>query len=254
MARPPSTPHTRHSFLRRRHLRQYMAFAVPCCAALVTASMSNASVTSDTTTPSHGTERHGTEYQRLLGQVPPSADLDPTVMDVEQRIARDFDGDGDDDLLLLLIEPLPTGPQTQTTRRRRLAVMGLRDGAGFTSVQQSACLSLATDEGGMMGDPGGRVTPRGHDSAVFDNYGGSAWRWNLRFTVAWRQGAFRVVGMDTESFHASHAPSESSQTSINLLTGQYRATPSGPLKHHGFRPPRVEDCAALEDMIGQRLP
>ena len=132
--------------------------------------------------------------------------------------------------------------------------MGLRDGDQFSSVQQSTCLSLATDEGGMMGDPGGTVSSRGHNSVSFGNHGGSAWRWSMNFTVAWRHGAFRVVGIDTESFHISNPDIEPSKASINLLTGRYQTAPSGPLKHHGFRAPRVEDCAALEEMLHQRLP
>ena len=180
--------------------------------------------------------------------------LDPRAMEVEGLVTQDFDGDGQDDLMLLLIEPLPAGADAHETRRRRLAIMGRRDGEGFSSVQQSACLSLATDEGGMMGDPGGAIGPRGRNSAAFGNHGGSAWRWSTTFTVAWRRGAFRVVGIDTESFHISNPEIEPSQTSINLLTGRYQTAPSGPLKHHGFRAPRVEDCAALEEMLHQRLP
>ena len=190
----------------------------------------------------------------LLAEVEIRDGLDPRVMEVESRVTRDFDGDGHADLMLLLVEPLPAGVDPLEIRRRRLAVMGLREGDVFSSVQQSTCLSLATDEGGMMGDPGGMLDPRGRDSAVFGNHGGSAWRWSLSLTVAWRRGAFRVVGIDTESFHVSNPGIESSQTSINLLTGRYLSEASGPVKHHGFGAPRVEDCAALEGMLHQRLP
>ncbi len=171
--------------------------------------------------------------------------------ELEASVARDFDGDGLTDLALILIQR--AHGEVEHSSRSRIVVMGLRDAAGFHSVQQSGCLSLATDEGGMMGDPGGHMSPNERGGVVFGNDGGSAWRWSLAYTVAWRYAAFRVVGVDTHAFYI-HEPGSEENVSVNLLTGEYLRNHRGPARTHTHTAPLIGDCAALETLQSHTWP
>ena len=162
--------------------------------------------------------------------------------ELEASVARDFDGDGVVDLALILLQR--PDEELEQSSQDRIVVMGLRDAAGFHAVQQSGCLSLATDEGGMMGDPGGQMIANDRGGVVFGNDGGSAWRWSLAYTVAWRHTAFRVVGVDTSAFYI-HEPGSEEDVSINLLTGNYIRNRRGPARPHPHTAPLIGDCDAL---------
>ncbi|MGB1700550.1 MAG: hypothetical protein ACPHRO_11390 [Nannocystaceae bacterium] len=166
--------------------------------------------------------------------------------EVETTVERDLDGDGALDLAVILVER-EDHDSTNDRSRDRILVLGRRDATSFQDVQQSSCLSLATGEGGMMGDPGGHLEPRGADGLIVGNDGGSAIRWSLAYTIAWRKDAFRVTGIDIHTF-SIHEPNQEDSVSMNLLTGRFLRNGRGPLRPHPHTAPRMDECGALEDI------
>ncbi len=208
-----------------------------------------------TSTRATGVEDDARDLLRALG----ARSVEPTSaartswddFEIEAFLAQDFDMDGRRDLALILLQR--GDGEEEPSSRDRVVVMGLRDAAGFHAVQRSGCLSLATDEGGMMGDPGGHMTANGRGGVVFGNDGGSAWRWSLAYTVAWRHAAFRVVGVDTHAFYI-HEPGSEEDVSVNLLTGEYLRNRRGPPRTHRHTAPLIGDCGALEALQSRTWP
>jgi len=165
---------------------------------------------------------------------------------VEAELAGDFDGDGTPDLAVVILSPPRPGTEGGIVEdRTRTLVMGLRDGAGFRAVQSSSCLALCTQCGGVMGDPFQGLSTSGKDRLAVSNYGGSRYRWSVRYVVAWHKGAFRVVAVDSTSQDTAR-PNRERQRSVNLLAGTQKTGKDAKGERHKWQPIPIDQCEKLE--------
>ena len=163
---------------------------------------------------------------------------------IEARITHDFDHDGHIDLALVATTK---SEDPYNDERERVLAIGRGTKSGYQPALRTTCVTLCQACGGVIGDPFEGIRVRGKRSLVATNYGGSRERWGYTFTLAWRDGAFKVVGLDLLSHDTLVAKSKET-LSINLLSGRYQFNHT-PLRKHTLKTVRADDCKAVDELI-----
>ena len=118
----------------------------------------------------------------------------------------DLNRDGRPDAILVLEPTLKPGDDERAERPRPLLILiGEPDGR-YREAARNSKVVYCSSCGGMMGDPFNGVDV-GPGTFTVTNAGGSGWRWGVsyRFNYSRRDGAWQLVRVQEDDYHASDA-------------------------------------------------
>ena len=161
-----------------------------------------------------------------------AVELVPAGWEESDRLTHDFNGDERADLALVVTRSRSSDSLGEDNDR--ILILALGEVTGFRRVVATYCVALCSACGGILGDPyqSLKLSPAG--SLWVTNHGGSAERWTTRYTIAWREQRFLLVGYDSE-VQFIHEPGRVEARSVNLLTGRYRDRGEKVAKRHSLQ-------------------
>lgn len=126
-----------------------------------------------------------------------------TLIDYYQT---DLNADHLPDLLLVMQQPTDTTKaDTEQEGKRQLYVLLQQANAQYKMVAQNSKVVYCQNCGGVMGDPYTGITINPDQSFTVSNYGGSAWRWGIDYTFAYKNNDFFWI-KETSTIFSSADP------------------------------------------------
>ncbi len=137
----------------------------------------------------------------------------PSGFKLLKEIKGDVTKDGKDDLIKIFEMPA----KNEDKEIRRLYLFRNIEDSNSDCIVENDNAVWTSEDGGMMGDPLDDIYIK-NGSLFFSYYGGSAWRWSVRFQFLMRDGILSLVGKEDTSENIN--TSETKATSTNYLSGK----------------------------------
>lgn len=130
-------------------------------------------------------------------------------------VTGDLDKDGIDDVAYVIEKNISEGKASN----RKLVILKGQSDNSYIPMETADDVILNANQGGVWGDPfAGISIDRG--SLLIQFYGGSNWRWDLRYRFRYQDNGFYLIGVTEEFYHTSTRAGRVYED-INLLTGDY---------------------------------
>ena len=105
--------------------------------------------------------------------------------------------------LLLVMEQATDTTQTDQNGTRQLYILLQQNGGLYKLAAQNNKVVYCQTCGGVMGDPYMGIAINNDGSFTVSNYGGSAWRWGIDFTFAYKNNDFFWIKETSTTFSST---------------------------------------------------
>ncbi|MCB1321575.1 MAG: hypothetical protein KDK34_15075 [Leptospiraceae bacterium] len=169
-----------------------------------------------------------------------SADFIPNDWALLYSVTGDLNADGRDDLVLVVDGPAANENETS----QRVVLILEKPVDGYVLAARSHTTAFCRECGGVFGDPS---NPPDIQNGVLtiSNYGGSAWRWGVSYSIRKQQGNYTLIGYTSSAFHAASEECTETEVDFNLSTGRVRLS-----RQTG----RQGNCRDIEKWINRPIP